>query len=1046
MMTERSKFLKQLTFSALSMSTKSILARSDDISAFDLDICTWRKLSISTQSSIKSFLLNPIINFEESQLITERRHYNICRLATSLLPDNNWPELLPFLYQCLADSNNYFKKLAFLIFAELAEDIGETIVVPSAKTLHSRFRNTLNDDTLDLDVRIAAVSAVIKFIQRMPSSNEKERFRDLLPGMMMTLTNAYLSKGEVADEKALTYFIKLAEDEPRFFRSQLVDVVSTMFEITEAETLEERTRHLAVEFLITLVEAKKRAPGMMKRVPLFISRCFAMLLKLLLDIKDDPAWHSAETNVFDYTGATSNFHVGRKCLERFSLALGGKSIAHVAIEQLSAYSDAPEWEKRHAALIALTFIAEGCSKVMIKNLEVVTLVLNCFQDPHPRVRWAACFAILRFLLDFSPHFQEKYHNQVFLALAAAMDDSYPRVQAIAVYALCSFGETGKPEFLIPHLDGLVNKLLVLIKNDKQIVQKEALKAIAFTAQSIKEHFRTCYDTVMPHLKTVLRNADLQSNLIVLPYAMLCIGCVVRAVGKEKFRDDEKQVMEMLMSLQAKVDDPTVTIELLCACVRICECMGKDFLPYMNVVMPILLQCAQLNTISMEQYNANSKETLEMKARACKMLCGYAHTLKEDFYPWISQAVSILVSLLKFYTHKPVRKYAVEAMPLLLRSAKLAVEKGVAQDESESYFTKLSDHIILALVEALHKEFETEMCVVMLEELNNCLQICGPLLNEGQVRSIVDEIKHVITDSSSRKQELREREKMEDFDDEEADLLAKESNQEESVFHNVCYILRTLIGTFKASFLPFLDELSTYLLPMWAKEKTITERLTSIGVFNRLMEECPEAALTYYDSCLSLILDASNDEHPRVRQSALYGLVLWAEYGRSSFKPFVGEALSRINIVIMHKRAREPENEFAYDNAVSALGKICQFHGESIDSAQVIPAWLNCLPIKADLQEAIFVHELLCSMVERLDRELLGPNYQNLPKVVSVFSEVLCSEKDLATKETANRMINVLRHLQQTLPPDTMESTWSYLLPREEMELKSLLSPEEDANF
>ncbi|OIT34176.1 hypothetical protein A4A49_19071, partial [Nicotiana attenuata] len=106
------------------------------------------------------------------------------------------------------------------------------------------------------------------------------------------------------------------------------------------------------------------------------------------------------------------------------------------------------------------------------------------------------------------------------------------------------------------------------------------------------------------------------------------------------------------------------------------------------------------------------------------------------------------------------------------------------------------------------------------------------------------------------------------------------------------------------------------------------------------------------------------------------------------------------------------------------------------------SWLNCLPIKADLVEAKLVHEQLCSMVERSDRELLGPNYQYLPKVVSVFAEVLCSEKHLATKETADGLINVLRHLQQTLPPSTMESTWSYLLPQQEMELKSILSAEE----
>ncbi|XLS85163.1 hypothetical protein HN51_035329 [Arachis hypogaea] len=89
---------------------------------------------------------------------------------------------------------------------------------------------------------------------------------------------------------------------------------------------------------------------------------------------------------------------------------------------------------------------------------------------------------------------------------------------------------------------------------------------------------------------------------------------------------------------------------------------------------------------------------------------------------------------------------------------------------------------------------------------------------------------------------------------------------------------------------------------------------------------------------------------------------------------------------------------------------------------VILAWLNCLPIKGDLIEAKVVHDQLCSMVERSDSELLGPNNQYLPKIVSVFAEVLCAGKDLATEQTASRMINLLRQLQQTLPPATLASS------------------------
>lgn len=66
------------------------------------------------------------------------------------------------------------------------------------------------------------------------------------------------------------------------------------------------------------------------------------------------------------------------------------------------------------------------------------------------------------------------------------------------------------------------------------------------------------------------------------------------------------------------------------------------------------------------------------------------------------------------------------------------------------------------------------------------QISGLHLDEGQVRSIVEEIKQVITASSSRKRERAERAKAEDFDAEENELLREENEQEEEVFDQVCF--------------------------------------------------------------------------------------------------------------------------------------------------------------------------------------------------------------------------------------------------------------------
>ncbi|KAJ7980581.1 importin-5 [Quillaja saponaria] len=1028
------------------------------------DSYLWPRLNPATQSSLKSILLS-CIQSEQAKSISKKLCDTISELASGILPENGWPELLPFIFQCVSSDSPKLQESAFLIFAQLSQYIGDSLT-PHIKHLHAVFLQCLTSSTSNSDVRIAALNAVINFIQCLTNSADRDRFQDLLPAMMRTLTEALNNGQEATAQEALELLIELADTEPRFLRRQLSDVVGAMLQIAEAESLEEGTRHLAIEFVITLAEARERAPGMMRKLPQFISRLFAILMKMTLDLEDDPAWHSAENEDED-AGETSNYSVGQECLDRLSISLGGNTIVPVASEQLPAYLAAPEWQKRHAALIALAQIAEGCSKVMIKNLEqVVAMVLNSFQDQHPRVRWAAINAIGQLSTDLGPDLQVQYHQTVLPALAASMDDfQNPRVQAHAASAVLNFSENCTPDILTPYLDGIVSKLLVLLQNGKQMVQEGALTALASVADSSQEHFQKYYDAVMPYLKAILVNATDKSNRMLRAKSMECISLVGMAVGKEKFRDDAKQVMEVLMSLQGsqlETDDPT-TSYMLQAWARLCKCLGQDFLPYLSVVMPPLLQSAQLKpdvTITsadsdndIEDSDDDSMETitlgdkrigiktsvLEEKATACNMLCCYADELKEGFFPWIDQVAPTLVPLLKFYFHEEVRKAAVSAMPELLRSAKLAIEKGLAQGRDGSYVKQLSDYIVPALVEALHKEPDTEICASMLDSLNECLQISGTLLDESQVRSIVDEIKQVITASSSRKTERAERAKAEDFDAEEGELIKEENEQEEEVFDQVGEILGSLIKMFKASFLPFFDELSSYITPMWGRDKTPEERRIAICIFDDVAEQCREAALKYYDTFLPFLLEACNDENPDVRQAAVYGLGVCAEFGGSMFKPLVGEALSRLNVVIQNPNGLQPDNIMAYDNAVSALGKICQYHRDSIDSAQVIPAWLNCLPIKGDLIEAKVVHDQLCSMVERSDRELLGANNQYLPKIVSVFAEVLCAGKDLATEQTIGRMINLLRQLQQTLPPSTLASTWSSLQPQQQLALQSILS-------
>lgn len=77
-----------------------------------------------------------------------------------------------------------------------------------------------------------------------------------------------------------------------------------------------------------------------------------------------------------------------------------------------------------------------------------------------------------------------------------------------------------------------------------------------------------------------------------------------------------------------------------------------------------------------------------------------------------------------------------------------------------------------------------------------------------------------------------------------------------------------------------------------------------------------------------------------------------------------EALSRLNAVIRHPNALQSDNVMAYDNAVSALGKICHFHRDSIDSTQVV------LTSYQDYFNIWPVFSLICKICGLVKRTLL----------------------------------------------------------------------------
>jgi hypothetical protein len=58
-----------------------------------------------------------------------------------------------------------------------------------------------------------------------------------------------------------------------------------------------------MEFLVTMCEARDKAPGMMRKLPQFADKLYEALMLFLLDIEDEVLWHTAEDETHEEEGA-----------------------------------------------------------------------------------------------------------------------------------------------------------------------------------------------------------------------------------------------------------------------------------------------------------------------------------------------------------------------------------------------------------------------------------------------------------------------------------------------------------------------------------------------------------------------------------------------------------------------------------------------------------------------------------------------------------------------------------------------------------------------
>lgn len=126
-----------------------------------------------------------------------------------------------------------------------------------------------------------------------------------------------------------------------------------------------------------------------------------------------------------------NHVAGEQCMDRLANRLGGSVLLAPTFQWLPRMITSSAWRDRHAALMAISAISEGCHDLMKNELEkILDLIIPMLADPHPRVRWAGCNALGQMSTDFAGIMQEKYHEKVLKNIIKVLDSPEPRYSPV----------------------------------------------------------------------------------------------------------------------------------------------------------------------------------------------------------------------------------------------------------------------------------------------------------------------------------------------------------------------------------------------------------------------------------------------------------------------------------------------------------------------------------------------------------------------------------------------------------------------------------------
>lgn len=856
------------------------------------------------------------------------------------------------------------------------------------------------------DLKKAAFEATV----RLSNLGMGDHLRPLVPKMLGVI-EAYLNKGEWESvESMLEATVDGISSNINLFQHDAEHLLQLMMQVAAAQQVDAGARHMAVELMLTYCE---EVPKTVRKVPQFATSFFELLFQYTLNPEYSPSWDvtgrdNDEADLED----NSDLVIGSSGLDRISNALGGRKLQKTAQTLFAQNINAPEWQRRNAAVLLICYAGEGMRAVFASQLpSLVQMVVPHVQDESKYVRANTLDCIAQLSQDFSPELQMKVHGLILPTVVAALRDDVPRVATCAANCLDSFidsvtgdeedddEEDGLDEFreiLKPYIEVMCGDCVSMISTTPHFfVREAALGVLSSISSTCKSMLLPYVEALVPVYQRVLAFPDSPEAMSTKCKAIECVTLLACGVGRDAFAKYAHDVCSYLQQLCAgglANDDPRTRF-VMRGWTCMVECLKDQAQPYLSTIIPILLKMMSLECdmeiahvgVGEEDSDEDTPEGVEKmrfvvpgagerivtihtsliedKELASNVIFAMLRDLGASLAPYFRDIANAAIGQLTFVAGETIRESGASMLDEILKCYE-EMQDPAAQQLAEAAMPKL--------MEALGEESENSVMEVMLQSIGRCVSVHPAIMSPANTALVCDKVMAALEVVVNRRNECLQKKATEN-DEDELDGLEVEDEETQLTITSVCELIGTLLAASKEVFAASFLAKAFPVLGVWLESSTDEFYMTrAASILSDFITHAPHSIVPSLPQiCTSTFNIASASSDDSLLQSDFYLMnvivQLLGAHPTTDMGVNGAEYAVHVEQVATKYLTSNLVNEEAYThctcNAISLYVSLLNYYSTTAlqqKAAAMLGIVAKALPAKDDEIEARRIHDVVLS--------------------------------------------------------------------------------------